>query len=69
MIYLVYAVIAPLVSFVVAFCFLLLEALYRHQLVYVYRRKDSGGRLWKNFVEVLTICVLIAELSGKYNGL
>jgi Calcium-dependent channel, 7TM region, putative phosphate len=64
MVYLVYAVIAPLVSFVVAFCFLVLEALHRHQLVYVYRPKDSGGRLWKNFIEILTICLLIAECSG-----
>lgn len=36
MIFLVYAVIAPLVSFVMAFCFLYMGSAYRHQFVYIY---------------------------------
>ncbi|CAB9519234.1 CSC1-like protein ERD4 [Seminavis robusta] len=64
MVYLVYVVIAPLVSFVCAFCFLLLEVLFRHQMIYIYKRTpDSGGRLWMNFIKILTTCFLIAELT------
>ncbi|CAB9506136.1 CSC1-like protein [Seminavis robusta] len=64
MIYFVYCVIAPLVSFVVACSFLILETLFRHQFVYVYpKRADSGGRLWMNFIKCLTACILIAEIT------
>ena len=65
MVYLVYSVIAPLVSFVTALCFALLEVLCRHQFIYVYRPKpDSGGLLFLEFIKILTICLLIAELTG-----
>lgn len=65
MIYLVYSVIAPLVSFVTALCFALLEVLCRHQFIYVYRSKpDSGGMVFLEFFKILTICLLIAEVTG-----
>lgn len=64
MVYFVYAVIAPLVSFIIGFCFLMLEALFRHQFVYIYApQPDSGGHLWMNFIRVITTCFLIAELT------
>ena len=67
MIYLVYAVIAPLVSFVLALCFIVLGALFRHQFVYIYNAKpDSGGFLWMNFIRSLTSCLLIAEITGMW---
>lgn len=63
MVLLVYAVIAPLTSFVAAFCFLYMGAAYRHQFVYVYpSQPDSGGRLWLNCVKILLICMFVAEL-------
>ena len=66
MVYLVYSVIAPLVSFVLAFCFVLRGALFRHQFIYVYPpKRDSGGRIWMEFIRILTVCLLIAELTGK----
>jgi calcium permeable stress-gated cation channel len=64
MVYLVYSVIAPLVSFVMAFCFVLLQILYRHQFVYIYPpRPDSGGKLWLNFISVVLNCMMIAQLT------
>jgi len=64
MIYFVYCVIAPLVSFVTAVCFIMLEILFRHQFVYIYKSKpDSGGRLYMNCISVLTFCLLIAEVT------
>jgi len=66
MIYLVYSVIAPLVAFVAAFCFVVMGALFRHHFVYVYRPdKDSGGRVWMNFIKVLTGLMLVAECTSE----
>jgi len=62
---LVYAVIAPVTSFVLAFCFLYLGAAYLHQIVFIYPTKpDSGGKLWTRFIRILITCMLIAELTG-----
>lgn len=62
---LVYAVIAPVTSIVLAFCFLYLGAAYRHQIVYIYPTlPDSGGNLWTRFIGILIICMIIAELTG-----
>jgi hypothetical protein len=64
MIFLVYSCIAPLVSVVVGLCFAALGALFRHQFVYIYARNpDSGGYLWLNFIQILTTCLLIAEIT------
>lgn len=66
MVLFVYSVIAPLVCYIIGFCFVILGALFRHQFVYVYGAKpDSGGMLWVNFIKLLTNCLLIAELTGK----
>jgi calcium permeable stress-gated cation channel len=62
---LVYAVIAPITSFVLAFCFLYMGAAYRHQMVYIYpTHPDSGGKLWTRFIGILITCMLIAEVTG-----
>ena len=46
---LVYATIAPLVTYFLSVFFLLLNVSYRHQFVYIYPTfPDSGGRLWSN---------------------
>jgi len=64
MVILVYAVIAPLVSFIVAFCMLFMGAVMRHQFVYIYpTTPDSGGQMWMNFVHILCSCMLIAEIT------
>lgn len=50
---LVYAVIAPLTSFVLGFCFLIMFISYRHQFIFIYPKKpDSGGKLWVRFIRV-----------------
>jgi calcium permeable stress-gated cation channel len=62
---LVYAVIAPITSFVLAFCFLYMGAAYRHQIVYIYpTHPDSGGKLWTRFIGILISCMFIAEVTG-----
>jgi hypothetical protein len=62
---LVYAVIAPITSFVLAFCFIYMGAAYRHQMVYIYpRTPDSGGKLWTHFIGILISCIVIAEITG-----
>lgn len=60
----VYAVIAPITSIVLAFCFLFLGSAYRHQFVFIYpTRPDSGGMLWASFVKILLVCMLIAQVT------
>ena len=64
MILLVYSVIAPLVSFFLSGCFILLGALFRHQFTYIYHSfPDSGGAIWVKFIHILTKCLLIAEIT------
>jgi hypothetical protein len=64
---LVYAVIAPITSFVLAFCFLYMGAAYRHQMVYIYpSTPDSGGHLWTRFIGILVGCIFISEFTGMF---
>lgn len=61
----VYAVISPLVCFVMALCFYMLMAVFRHQFVYIYASTpDSGGRLWLKFTGVYITCILIGEITS-----
>ncbi|CAB9518635.1 CSC1-like protein [Seminavis robusta] len=63
-IFLVYAVIAPMVSFILALCFGVMGTLFRHQFVYIYNSNpDSGGFLFLNFIHILTSCMLIGEIT------
>lgn len=59
---LVYQAIAPLTSFVLAFCFNLSRTSYLHQFVYIYpKSRDSGGIIWLNFIKVVLGIQFIAE--------
>jgi hypothetical protein len=63
---LVYSVIAPIVNFVMAFCFIYMGVAYRNQFIYIYpARPDSGGKLWTSFIGVLLVCLFIAEFTSK----
>jgi calcium permeable stress-gated cation channel len=62
----VYASIAPLSSIILAACFYYIEAVYRHQFIYIYpNRIDSGGQLWINFMRIVFVCMLIAQVTSK----
>jgi len=64
MVLLVYAVMSPITSFVLAFCFFYLESAYRHQFVYIYpATSDSGGKMWTKFISILLVCMLVAEVT------
>ena len=70
MVLLVYSVIAPLTNFILAFNFLFLGALLRHQFLYVYPRiPDSGGKLWSYFIGIFLGCMLFAEITSEFNRL
>ena len=64
MVFFVYSTLAPICTYFLALCFLLLCAGYRHQFVYIYPTiPDSGGALWVNFMKILPACMLIAEVT------
>lgn len=64
MVYFVYATIAPITTFFLGLCFLLMGAGYRHQLVHIYPTfPDSGGKLWVAFFGILPTCMIIAEIT------
>lgn len=60
MILLTFAVIAPLTCGVLAFAFFVTEVCYRHQLIYIYPVKDSGGEIWMKFIVYLLICMTVS---------
>lgn len=67
---LVYQTIAPITSFVLGFCFLYLETNYRHQFVYIYPTiPDSGGKIWSNFIQIVCLCMILAEVVCKFCAL
>lgn len=64
MIFLVYATIAPLASYILGLCFLVMGGLFRHQFIYIYKpHPDSGGYLYLAFIRTLTTCMIIAEVT------
>jgi hypothetical protein len=64
MVLFVYTTIAPLTSYFVAFCFIIMGFGYRHQFIYNYPTKpDSGGKLWSAFVGIALTCMLIAQIT------
>ncbi|GKY91769.1 hypothetical protein MPSEU_000148600 [Mayamaea pseudoterrestris] len=63
MVLFVYAAIAPLVSFIAAFCFLWLQVAFTNQNIFIYApTPDSGGKLWPKAIKILLSCMLIAEI-------
>lgn len=68
MVLLVYSVISPITNFVVAFCFVYMGSIFRHQFIYIYpARSDSGGKMWINFIRVLVSCMFIGEVTSTLN--
>lgn len=65
MVLLVYAVMSPITAFVLGFCFFYMESAYRHQFVYIYpATSDSGGKMWTKFINILLVCMLVAEVTS-----
>lgn len=59
-----YAAMAPLTCFVAGFCFILLGSVLRNQFLFIYpTRNDSGGKLWVNFIQIIVICMIIAQIA------
>lgn len=64
LVFFVYATIAPVTSFFLLFCIVLLEAGYRYQFVHNYPRAfDTGGRLWQSFIHFTLASMVIAQLT------
>ena len=64
MILFVYATLAPITCYFLAFCFLVQGTAFRHQFVYIYpKMPDSGGELWMIWVNIQLWCMIIAELT------
>jgi len=62
---LVFAVISPITSFVLGFCFVFAQSMYRHQFIYIYPpTADSGGMHWTRFIQTLLVSMLIAECTS-----
>ena len=56
--------IAPVTSFFLYFCFILLESGYRYQYIHNYPRGfDSGGTLWRSFLYFCFGSLIIGELT------
>ena len=67
MVLFVYSVISPLTNFIMAFVFLALGTILRHQFVYVYpTTPDSGGKIWIGFIRIIISCMIIAEVTSEY---
>jgi Calcium-dependent channel, 7TM region, putative phosphate len=70
MVFLVYAVISPITSFVIALCFAYMGSMFRHQFVYIYpAQPDSGGKIWMEFIRILLVCLLVAEVTSTFDPL
>lgn len=65
MVMFVYSILAPITNFIMAFCFLYMSSILRHQFIYVYPSvPDSGGEIWAKCINVIIYCMLIAELTS-----
>jgi hypothetical protein len=64
MVFFVYAPIAPVTTFFLYFCFILIESGYRYQFIHNYPRPfDTGGKLWIVFIQFTLACMLISQLT------
>lgn len=60
----VYSSIAPIICFFNLFCFFVAESGYRHQFIMNYPvRYETGGRMWKYFIQFIMGSMLIAQLT------
>jgi len=61
---LVYSCIAPIMSFVMLFLFMILMVTYRNQIIYIYTSEnDLGGMLWEKTIKILIFCMIVAQLT------
>jgi hypothetical protein len=64
MVLFVYAIISPIVSYFVAFCFLIMGSGYRYQFIHNYpSTPDSGGKLWSGFICICLAAMIIAQVT------
>lgn len=60
----VYATLAPITSIFAFLCFVCGGIALRHQFIFVYPTvPDSGGKLWIQFMQIVPVSLLIAELT------
>ena len=63
-VFFVYATLAPITSIFLFLCFMFMGAAYRHQFIFIYPSlPDSGGKLWVQFMQLVPVCLLIAEVT------
>ena len=63
MVYFVYATLAPVINFFLSVCFLIMECGYRFMFIHNHPPKaDSGGKLWKGFIQIALGCMIVSEL-------
>jgi hypothetical protein len=64
MINLVYSCVAPIMSYILIIAFIILNVVFRHQLIYTYSRtNDDGGKLFGSAIKLLVTCMLISEVT------
>jgi hypothetical protein len=60
----VYATITPITPFFMLACFLLIESVYRLEFFRNFNVKaDSGGKLWKAFINIMLVCMIVAQVT------
>ena len=63
-VFFVYATLAPITSIFVFICFVFMGAIYRHQFIFIYPTlPDSGGKLWVQFMQIVPVSLIIAEVT------
>jgi len=62
MVLFVYSCMSPIVSYIALLCFGLLTMCYRNQFVYCYPFKETGGKLWGEFTNIMVVAMLISEI-------
>ncbi|KAL7556777.1 hypothetical protein ACA910_005220 [Epithemia clementina (nom. ined.)] len=64
MIFFVYSVISPLTPLITGACLAVKGTIFRGQFIYIYGpRRDSGGKLWAHFIQIMLSCMLIAQVT------
>jgi hypothetical protein len=63
-IFFVYSTLAPCTTGFLGFCLVVCESGYRYNFIHNHKiNPDSGGTLWKGFIQVLMVSMLIGELT------
>jgi hypothetical protein len=63
-VFFVYSTIAPVTSLFIFACFVICETGYRYHFIHNHKTTpDSGGKLWKGFIRVLLVSMLIGQFT------